>query len=155
MNRHLVERATHPEALDALTASLAVADPRWQRCRQDLDGNALADAQLAASAKLPWSKTFSSDELAFQGQGTSTDDERFATRLGARDLIVTLPGGVNGPFGTPIRSISIPSFWLGSIQLGEDISPQIVSVHGDGLRFAVQQEQFTYDRFGLRRSAAT
>lgn len=151
MNRHLVECATHPEALDALTASLAVADPRWQKCRQDLDGNALADAQIAATAKLPWSKTFSSDELAFQGQGTSADDARFGTRLGAQDLIVTLPDGVDGPFGTPIRSISIPSFWLGSILLEGNISPENVRAHGDGLRFAVQQEQFTYDRFGLRR----
>jgi CRISPR-associated endonuclease/helicase Cas3 len=155
MNRHLVEGATHLEALDALTASLAVADPRWQKCRQDLDGNDLADAQIAASAKLPWSKAFSSDDLAFQGQGTSTDDARFGTRLGAQDLIVTLPEGVDGPFGKPIRSISIPSFWLGSIQLEKDVSPQIVSVHGGELRFAVQQEQFVYDRFGLRRLAAT
>ena len=155
MNRHLVECATHPEALDALTASLTVADPRWQKCRQDIDGNALADAQIAANAKLPWSKTFSSDDLAFQGQGTSADNARFGTRLGAQDLIVTLPDGVDGPFGTPIRSISIPSFWLGSILLGENISPQNVSVHRDELRFAVQQEQFAYDRFGLRRFAAT
>jgi hypothetical protein len=57
--------------------------------------------------------------------------------------------------GTPIRSISIPGFWLGSILIGENISPQNVSVHKDGLRFAVQKEQFTYDRFGLRRLAAT
>jgi CRISPR-associated endonuclease/helicase Cas3 len=155
MNRHLIEHATHPEALDALTASLAVVDPRWQQCRQDLYGNALADAQIAANAKLPWSKSFSSDDLAFQGQGTSVDDARFGTRLGAQDLIITLPDGVNGPFGTPIRSISIPSFWLGSIQLAENISPQNVSVYKDGLRFAVQQEQFAYDRFGLRRLAAS
>jgi CRISPR-associated endonuclease/helicase Cas3 len=155
MNRHLVERATHPEALDALTASLAVADPRWQKCRQDLDGNALADAQVAAGAKLPWSKPFSSDELAFQGQGTSADEAQIGTRLGAQDLVVTLPDGIDGPFGKPIHSISIPSFWLGSIRLGEDIAPQIVSEHRDELRFAVQREQFTYDRFGLRRLAAT
>jgi CRISPR-associated endonuclease/helicase Cas3 len=147
MNRHVIEYATHPEALDVLTASLAVVDPRWQKCRQDLDGNALADAQIAASAKLPWSKTFNSDDLAF--------DARFGTRLGAQNLIVTLPDGVNGPFGTPIRSISIPGFWLGSILLEENISPQNVSVHKDGLRFTVQQEPFTYDRFGLRRLAAT
>jgi hypothetical protein len=83
MNRHLVEWATHPEALDALTASLTVADPRWQKCRQDIDGNALADAQIAANAKLPWSKTFSSDDLAFQRQGTSADDARFAKAAAA------------------------------------------------------------------------
>jgi hypothetical protein len=65
INRHVIEYATHPEALDALTASLAVADPPWQKCRQDLHGNALADAQIAANARLPWSKTFISDDLAF------------------------------------------------------------------------------------------
>ena len=47
MNRYLVERVTHTEALDALTASLAVADSRWQERRQNIDGNALADAQIA------------------------------------------------------------------------------------------------------------
>jgi CRISPR-associated endonuclease/helicase Cas3 len=146
MNRQLVERSMHPEALDTLTVSLAAADPRWQKCRQDIDGNELADAQIAAYAKLPWSKSFSSDDLAYHGQGTSTDDTRFGTRLGAQDLIVTLPDGVDGPFGTPIRSISIPSFWIGFILLGQDISPQNVSVHRDELRFAVQQEQFTYGR---------
>ena len=155
MNRRLVECATHPEALDALTASLAVADPRWQKCRQDLDGNELADAQIAAIARLPWSKSFSSDDLAFQGQGPSADDVRFGTRLGAQDLVVTLPDAVDGPFGTPIRSISIPSFWLGSIQLREDVTPHNVSTQRGGLRFAVQQEQFDYDRFGLQRLTAT
>lgn len=56
MNRHLVERATHPEAVDGLAACLAVADHRWQKCRQDIEGNELADAQVAAHARLPWSK---------------------------------------------------------------------------------------------------
>lgn len=93
-------------------------------------------------------KSFSSDELAFQDQGAS------GTRLGARDLIVTLPDGVNGPFGKPIRSISIPSHWLGSIQLEEDVAPQIVSRHPVELHFSVQREQFAYDRFGLRRSGS-
>lgn len=150
MNRHLVECATHPDALDALTMSLAKLNPGWKKCRQDIDGNMLAEAYVAASARLPWTKAFNADDLAF-GQGP--DGARFGTRLGAQDLIVTLPDGVNGPFGKPIRSISIPSFWLGSILLDEDIQPEIISTQKGEVHFAIQQEQFTYDRFGLRRGA--
>lgn len=151
MNRRIVECATHPDALDALTATLAEIDPRWRTCRQNIEGNMLADAYVAASARLPWRKDFTADDLAF---GQSPDDARFGTRLGAQDLIVTLPDSVIGPFGTPIRSISIPSFWLGSILFDEDVSPQNVSVNRDELHFAIQQEEFMYDRFGLRRLAS-
>jgi CRISPR-associated endonuclease/helicase Cas3 len=151
MNRLLVERATHPAALERLTADLAAVDPLWRRCRQDIEGNALADAHIAASAKLRWTSSFDSDDLAFPGQGTSLGDARYGTRLGAQDLSIDLPDRITGPFGTTIRAISIPSFWLGGVDFTDDLTPSNISVHGNGLRFTIQSIQFAYDRVGLRR----
>jgi hypothetical protein len=151
----LVEHATHPDALVALTCELAQGDARWKESRQGVEGNAIADAQIAANARLRWTSRFDGDELAFpSGASMDADDARYGTRLGATDLMISLPGGMIGPFGETIEAISIPSFWLGGIDLNGDVSPTIGTVGPDGIVFTVQGRPFIYDRLGLQPALA-
>ena len=145
MNRLLVEHATHPQALELLTRELETIDPRWRDARQRIVGTGMSEVQLAQQAALPWSKRMA--ETIFP------QDESLATRLGAQDLAIALPEGLIGPFGTPIRFLSIPSFWLGNIDLGKDLVPQVDTITPGRLILRIQSEAFQYDRLGLRRGA--
>jgi len=145
MNRLLVEHATHPQALEMLTRELEVVDPRWRDARQRIVGAGMSEVQLALQAALPWSARLSDRKAIFP------QDESLATRLGAQDLAITLPDGLIGPFGTPIKLLSIPSFWLGGIDLGNDVEPRIDTIAQGRLTFRIQSEVFQYDRLGLRR----
>lgn len=143
MNRALVEGATHPEALDGLTKELEKSKPDWRDARDRVVGKGLSEVQLAQHAALPWSKPMAS--------AIFPDDEKIATRLGAQDLAIALPDGVIGPFGRPIKMLSIPSFWLGDIDPAGSVEPDGIVENVGTLTFRVQTEVFRYDRLGLRR----
>ena len=147
MNRQIVETALHPEARERLTQELEQRDPAWRKNRQDLDGNAFADITVARSAILPWQESFDSGRLSF-GAGK----ESYVTRLGARDLAVELPAGTVGPFGSAIRSLSIPHHWSCEIDPARDVTPRIVEQSTEHTVFVIQQRVvFRYDRLGLSR----
>lgn len=99
----------------------------------------------------PIGATGSSAVVQTHGREDLPPSERLATRLGAQDLAITLPDGPIGPFGTPIRMLSIPSFWLGDIDLGNDVEPCIDMIAQGRLTFRIQSEVFRYDHFCLRR----
>jgi CRISPR-associated endonuclease/helicase Cas3 len=141
MNRMLVEMVMHSDARDQLTEELEKAAPGWRKNRQDLEGHGFADATIAQGAALPWGDTF--DSLTFP------DDEKLGTRLGAEDLSITLPASTRGPFTTDIATISIPSFWRGSINAAEDLSPSASKADDGSLVIQVQKERFRYSAFGL------
>jgi CRISPR-associated endonuclease/helicase Cas3 len=145
MNRLLVERATHPEALEMLTAQLEVADRRWREAAFRTEGKEIGDQQAAAQARIKWHVAF--PELAFPEAG-----EMVATRLGARDLGVVFRGkGPVGPFCTAVQSLSIPNHWLNGIDLNASPDPQEVSERDGGFSFRIQTIRFDYSNFGLRR----
>lgn len=147
MNRRLVERTTHPDALEALTANLERQDSRWRKLRQDLDGSKIGDAYLAQHARLPWEKRFDcdgNDALAFP------EEEKLGTRLGSEDLQIALPDGTIGPFGQQIRVLSIPGHWMMGSDLTQELSPTAEPAE-TGLLLQVQDKRFHYDRLGLRR----
>ena len=54
-NRELVERATHPEALDAISAELG---PDWESFGQEIDGRSGAHASLAREQALPYGEPY-------------------------------------------------------------------------------------------------
>ncbi|MGE0626238.1 MAG: hypothetical protein AB7O43_00325 [Hyphomicrobiaceae bacterium] len=143
MNRKLVEQATHPLALDELTSELEKRDPRWRRARQDMDGQQVADAYIAQSARLPWGLGFDSDALAF------SKEERIGTRLGVDDVLVSLPDDTPGPFGKEIRVLTIPRRWLRGVDLSGELVPRIAPEDG-ALRLTLSDCQFLYDSLGLR-----
>ncbi len=144
MNRMLVERATHPLALNALTSKLEQRDRRWRSARQDIDGQQAADAYIAKHARLPWDQAFDNDEFGFP------KDERIGTRLGADDVLVSLPDGTQGPFKKEIRVLSVPSRWLGGADPGGKLDPSVVPSNG-ALQIRLGDRQFLYDLLGLRR----
>ena len=143
MNRMLVERATHPDAVDALSVELETLSPAWRHVRQDIEGNDLGDAFQARCARIDWSERFDSDQLVFRR------DETFKTRLGASDLRIKLPTSVKGPFGEGIETISIPSHWADGIDLKASLEPELAAVEPDQIIFALQGKQFRYGRLGL------
>jgi len=144
MNRKLVEWATHPLALDALTGELKKRDPGWQRARQDNDGQKAAEAYIAQGARLPWDHGFDHDAVGFP------TDERIGTRLGADDVLVSLPDRTYGPFGKEIRVLTVPQHWLKGVDLNSELTPRITA--GDAaLQFTLGDCQFLYDSLGLRQ----
>ena len=143
MNRKLVEQATHPLALDALTGELERRDPRWRRARQDNDGQKAADAYIAQGARLPWDCGFDNDALGFPA------DERIGTRLGTDDVQVSLPDGTHGPFGKEIRVLTIPQRWLRGVDLNGELTPRIAAEDG-ALQLTLGDRQLIYDSLGLR-----
>lgn len=146
MNRRLVEGATHPDALGVLTCELKKQDPGWQKHRQTLDGSKLGDAYQADHACLNWKLNFTDDKCAFHVH------EKIGTRLGADDVLLTLPDGTRGPFGKDIRAFAIPKRWLEGVDLSGELKPLITPRDGV-LEIAVAQRVFLYDRLGLRAQA--
>ncbi len=145
MNRLIVERATHPEALEALTRELEVADRRWREAAFRTEGKAIGDQQAAAQARIKWHTAF--PMLTFPEAG-----EMVATRLSARDLAVDFPGrGPLGPFCTAVQSLSIPNHWLSGLDLNGSVDPQEVSERDGGFSFRIQTIRFDYSNLGLRR----
>ena len=144
MNRMLVERTTHPEAIDALAETLAREDSRWMKEASKTDGSRHIERQAATHASIPWSKAFS--ELVFPEA-----EERLATRLGARDLLIEFEKSPTGPFGKPIKTLSIPSHWLRGIDLTTDTTPVGIVETKANASFRVQGACFNYSNLGLSR----
>lgn len=143
MNRELVERATHPEALEAIVAELG---DDWRTHANKLEGGMLAEGLSARSAVVRRDAAFCRDnrEVLF-----GSLEERIRTRLGDEGIEFDLDPPQQSPFGSgPIARISAPRRWLGeswetaSISVGSDES---------GFTFRVANRVFRYDRFGLRR----
>ena len=134
-NRLLVERALHPELLDALAERLGVA---WQNHRRERSGGAAVEAQMAGQVALDFGKRFKEWD-------PFDPAEAVATRLGARDLLVDLPDPLAGAFGGTIDRIAIPA-WMapgGGAARVERI---------DDRQFALGSQRFRYDQWGLERA---
>ena len=106
INRELVERTTHPEALEALVEELAAGEPKWRAHDEDNFGLTLAHRGSAAAAGIDWTRPFS-DLISLPWSG---DEERFATRLGLDSRVVEFDQAEApiSPFGEQVRRIAIP-----------------------------------------------
>jgi CRISPR-associated endonuclease/helicase Cas3 len=144
MNRMLVERTTHPEAIEALAEALARHDARWMKEASKTDGRRHIERQVATHACIPWSKPFS--ELAFPD-----GEEHLATRLGTRDLIIEFGVSLIGPFGERIKALSIPSHWARGIDITADTTPVDIKQNAGNIAFNVQSTRFYYSSLGLSR----
>ncbi|QIK42538.1 hypothetical protein G8E03_16955 (plasmid) [Pontibrevibacter nitratireducens] len=83
MNRMLVERATHPRTLEALTQQMGES---WVADRQGLEGLSLAES--AAGRRLRLDRAMPFETLEFPDY-----DEHVATRLGAQGPLLRRGGG--------------------------------------------------------------
>jgi CRISPR-associated endonuclease/helicase Cas3 len=145
MNRRLVEAATHPERLGAIEAELSHRSSAWNEHFAKGEGKTFAAITAAASALLDRRKPF--DQFHIDA------DERLATRLGARDRLVTFEVPPQGPFGLAVSSLRIPHHLLGDVP--EAVLPVGIVETPEGFSFQLGDQMFKYNRFGLVRGSGS
>lgn len=146
MNRLLVERALHSDAIAELMAEMPDDErTEWQRHRLEVEGHVIALGQVARDSVLR-------RDQPFMEQG-AVDDEIISTRLGARDRLVDLPVGTLGPFGWEVRRLGVPSWMLRNVPA--DATSRVVTRDGmQGFELHWEGMVLQYDRFGLRPQEA-
>ena len=150
MNRELVERATHPDALEEITRDLP-DDLReaWKSHANQNEGGYIADRQQARSNVLQFGKSFLKDnrEILFPSRA----EENIRTRLGDEGIDVKLDPAAPSPFDPDlvIESMSVPARWLGGADVEESVAP---NPSDGGFTFRIGGRVFLYDRLGLRRA---
>ena len=144
MNRKLVERATHREALDRITEELG--EP-WRAHAIDTEGGYLAEGQTARHHIIRFDRSFfeGNREVCFPGI-----EETVRTRLGDDRVEATLDPQPSSPFepSRRIERLELPLRWLRGSEVPESVAP--VATEGE-FRFAIGGNNFRYDRLGLRR----
>ena len=148
MNRELVERTTHPDALKAITDELG---EDWQIHATQMTGETLAKNLTAKNALIRYDKSFFGDdnrEVVF-----GSDEERIRTRLGDEGIEVDLDPPAPSPFGVEaIGQLTIPHHLAPRLS-GEatDDKPVVPDPEDGGFTFRIGESRFRYDRLGLRR----
>jgi len=114
---------------------------------QYLYGGAASRRGAAELAKLRWEEPF--DTFAFNHM----PEERLATRLGARDIVLDLGCSIAGPFGEPIARLQVPGWMF----RGDPADAEVVDLCAANgtISFSFGPLRLTYDRFGLRSTAPT
>ena len=148
MNRRLVERATHPTALEAITAELG---DDWRVHANEVEGELIADTMTASSVVMRRDKTFYGDnhDVIFGSM-----EERIRTRLGDEGIEVEFQSKPTSPFdaSVSIEKLTIPAHLLrGQIADAAANEEPIAPVSDSaGFRFSINGANFRYDRLGLR-----
>lgn len=141
MNRLLVEGATHPEPIAALSAEKGKP---WAAYEDEVYGRNVSDAQEGRNMRLPVDEPF--HDLRFPD-----DDERIRTRLGSEGARIALAPGTIGPFGLAISSLTCPAHW----RVTPPPEPVTALAEADGgLRLEAGGQGLRYGRQGLERSKA-
>ena len=143
INRWLVERATHREALEAITEELGGG---WLDHAYRVKGGELAEGLTARGAVAVRDKSFCRDnhEVTF-----GSLEDRIRTRLGDEGIEVDLDPPQPSPFGVgEIKRMVVPRRWLP--ERWED-DPAVPEHPADGFTFSVGGRQFLYNRLGLQR----
>jgi len=136
-NRTLVERATHPNRLQAIVQD---NDDAWHRHEQWVLGSKQADRQATGHVTIDRSEPFGAEPFP-DDLGTAK------TRLGQEDYRVELPSPAEGPFGTMIEELSVSEWQLDEPPETEEATD--VS-GGDGeFSFRFSGNTFQYNRLGL------
>ena len=145
MNRELVERATHPEALEAITGELG---EEWKAHAINNAGGYIADRQQARGNTLRFDKSFLEDnrEILFPSRA----EENIRTRLGDDRVEIAFDPQLPSPFDPErrIERLELPLRWLGGTEAPEWVSPTAVE---EGFEFSIGNRKFRYDRLGLQR----
>ena len=144
MNRDLVERATHPDALKAIAQELG---GDWLVHANSVMGGALAEGLTARNSIIRRDKSFYHDN---QDVLFGSVEERIRTRLGDEGIEVEFAPAPASPFdpGRTIGRIVVPARWLIGVTVDGPITPNIC---GGGFNFNVGDLALRYDRLGLRR----
>ena len=143
MNRHLVESATHDEALREFDGM----GDEWPEVGIKIKGIEMADTLAGEGIVVRRDLTFLDEEVVF-GVGS---EERVHTRLGEDNVEIELSPAPPSLFkrSEKVESVVIPLRWLkGTDPPTDPIAPQTTA---GGFDFAIGDIRFVYDRMGLRR----
>ena len=144
MNRLLVERATHPDALKAITEEMG---NDWKEHALNTEGGEIADKQHARGHTIRRDKSFFEDnrDVLFV-----SDEERIRTRLGDDRIDIDLDPPQPSPFDSSnnIDKLAVSVRWIPGEDVPESVAP---SPTDGGFTFTVGDRRFVYDRWGLRR----
>lgn len=136
-NRPLVERATHPDRLQAIVQA---GGEDWHRHEQWVLGSRQADRQAAGYVTIDRSEPFGTEPFP-------DDLETAQTRLGQEDYRILLPEPTGGPFDEAVEELSVSEWQLDEPPETEDAT-NVVAKEG-GFAFQFSGRSFQYDRFGL------
>ena len=103
MSRRLVESCLHSGALAEIVKSCGEV---FERHQNDLLGKVFGQRRQAELNLVDWNRPYS--EMAFP----KSLDERIKTRLGEEDRRVEFDPTVLGPFGLPIKELTIRAGWV-------------------------------------------
>ena len=144
MNRLLVENATHPEALEAITREMG---EDWLMHALKTEGGEIADQQLARGHTIRRDRSFFADngEVRY-----ASGDEKIRTRLGDDRIDIAFDRPQTSPFNGSRRidKLAVSVRWLPD---GDVKGPVMPSPNDSGFEFSVGERRFVYDRLGLRR----
>ena len=144
MNRQLVERATHEDALKAITREMG---EDWQSHALAIQGGEIGDGQTARGVTIRRNSSFFTDnrDVVFV-----SSDENIRTRLGDDRIDVAIAPPQPSPFdgAQTIDTLALSVRWLPSDEAPEPVAP---SPAGDGFEFTIGERRCRYDRRGLRR----
>ena len=144
MNRELVEQATHPQALEALTQELG---EDWQVHAQVIQGGRIGDGQTARGVTIRRNSSFLTDnrDVVFV-----SSDENIRTRLGDDRIDIVLDPPQPSPFdgSQQIDKLALSVHWLPPNEVPESVPPVPT---GDGFEFTIGEHRYRYDRLGQRR----
>ena len=143
MNRHLVESATHEDALREFDEM----GDEWAEVGIAIKGIEMADTMAGEGIVVRRDLTFLDEEVVF-GVGS---EERVHTRLGEDNVEIELSPAPPSLFkrSEKVESVVIPLRWLeGTDPPADPIAPQTTA---GGFDFAIGNIRFAYDRMGLLR----
>ena len=145
MNRLLVEHATHPDALKAITNEKG---EDWAAHALNTEGGEIADRLHGLGHTIRRDKSFLHDnrDVLF-----ISDEEKIRTRLGDDRIDVVLDPPQPSQFDPSRRidKLAVSVRWLPPGDVPESVTPS--TLESGGFTFAVGDQSFVYDRLGLRR----
>ncbi|CAK0775989.1 CRISPR-associated endonuclease/helicase Cas3 [Azospirillaceae bacterium] len=136
MNRALVEAATHSERLETLARALG---PEWEKHLAEIMGKSSAERRVADSNCIDWTEPPAPPLFK---------DEKIQTRLGLDSRSVALTEAIDGPFGLPVASFSIPG-WMVKKDTPSDAQIEDLQTNSETLSFRFGDQTYRYDRYGL------
>jgi len=140
MNRTIVEETTHPDPLGMIVNELGGP---WKTHARSVMGLTFASRGQASIWRLDRSKPFG--DFAFPSKELSL---AIRTRLGEDDRIADFANPLPGPFGLPVKRLTIPAFL--AIGAPFDSAPSEASFSLGRIQFSFANRKFIYDRLGLR-----
>ena len=142
MNRLLVERATHPDALESRTDEMG---EEWRAHAVQIEGGEIGDSLTARGVTIKRGKSFLDSEVSFV-----SSEENIITRLGDDRIDIAFDPPQRSPFdgSSRIERLAVSVRWLPDGDTPKSVEPAPID---GGFGFSVGDRRFRYDRLGLHR----